>query len=252
MKRKILFGAFFLVFLVGGIVAVRYVVQEKKNAEIYEELQKEDKTEPALKADDTPMVETPKVEIPIDFAALQSTNPDIYAWIEIPGTEVNYPILQSADDQSYYLDHTVEKNAGLPGSIYTENLNRKDFQDPNTLIYGHDMRDGSMFGNLKKYVDSTYMEEHSTIYIYTPEHKFTYEVFGAVTYDDRHILNSFDFADQTQYQAYLDSIYSVRNMNTYLKEGVSVTPADRIITLSTCTGNESQRLLVEAVLRSEE
>ena len=178
-------------------------------------------------------------------------NPDIYAWIEIPGTEVNYPIVQSASDREYYLDHTIEGAEGLPGSIYTENLNTTTFQDKNTVVYGHNMRDKSMFGGLKYYADSTHMEEHKQIYIYTPEHIYTYEVFGAVTYDDRHLLLSYDFNNTEDYQAFLDSLAQMRNMNTYINKERPVTTEDRILTLSTCTGNEQQRFLVEAVLIDE-
>lgn len=191
------------------------------------------------------------VEIPIDFAALQQENPDIYAWIRIPDTEVDYPILQSSTDNSYYLNHTVDHQAGFPGSIYTENLNAKDFSDPNTVIYGHQMRNHTMFGGLDQYTDPSYMEEHSQIFIYTPDHIRTYQIFAAVTYDNRHILYSFDFTSKEQYQAYLDSLKAVRNMATCWDENVDVTVEDRIITLSTCNGNDAQRFLVEAVLVDE-
>lgn len=165
---------------------------------------------------------------------------------------MNYPIAQDAFDRAYYLNHTVERKEGLPGSIYTENWNATDFQDKNTLIYGHNMKNGSMFGGLKKYVDRAYLEEYSVIYIYTPEHKFTYEIFGAVTYDNRHIMHSFDFTDPAQYQEFLDSLYNVRNMSTFIRDDISVTTDDRIITLSTCTNNPDRRFLVEAVLTNEE
>ena len=191
------------------------------------------------------------MEIPVDFDRLQQENPDIYAWITIPDTEVDYPILQRYD-ASYYLNHTVDGQEGLPGSIYTEALNSKDFTDPNTVIYGHNMRDGSMFGGLKQYMDASYMKEHSQIIIYTPEHRLTYQVFAAVTYNDRHILQSFDFRDDQSYQSFLDSLRQVRNMSSYIDEETAVTTEDRILTLSTCNGNEQERFLVEAVLIDEE
>ena len=69
------------------------------------------------------------MEIPIDFAQLQAQNPDIYAWIQIDGTNINYPVAQSATDNEYYLNHTIEGQEGYPGSIYTENWNTKEFTD---------------------------------------------------------------------------------------------------------------------------
>lgn len=269
MKRlnKILFVIFLLIFLGAVGFGIWYYVSENQRESTYEELA--DKVtvtetvtpEPTSTPVQTPTAEavaepTPEptaepVQIPIDFAALQEENPDIYAWIRIPGTVVDYPIAQRPSDDAYYLNHTVEGAAGLPGSIYTESMNNKDFTDANTVIYGHNMINGSMFGNLSQYMDAGYMAEHETIYIYTPEHIYTYRVFGGITYDDRHIMYAFDFNDAEQYQAYLDSIYGVRNMSSYLNPEVTVTTEDRILTLSTCTGNSSERFLVEAVLVDE-
>ena len=192
-----------------------------------------------------------KPDIPIDFQALQRENPDVYAWIRIPDTTIDYPILQSSTDNDYYLFHTLEGKSGYPGSIYTENYNKKDFSDFNTVIYGHKMRNHTMFADLEYYEDLDYLKQHNMITIYTPDHIRTYQVFAAVTYDNRHIMYSFDFVNQEQRQAYLDSLKAVRNMATCWDESVSVTTEDKIITLSTCNGNENQRFLVEAVLIDE-
>ena len=101
-------------------------------------------------------------------------------------------------------------------------------------------------------MDESYMKAHSQILIYTPEHILTYQVFAAVTYDNRHILNSFDFKSEEGFQEYLDSLKEVRNMSSYIDSDVEVTTEDKIITLSTCNGNSDQRFLVEAVLVNEE
>ena len=188
----------------------------------------------------------------IDFDALQSVNPDIYAWIEIPSTKVDYPVVQSSTDDFYYLNHTVEGAVGYPGSIYTERKNHKDFSDFNTLIYGHDMLDGSMFHELHNYEEAGFMSGNPYIYIYTPGEKLTYRIFAASVYDDRHILLSYDFGKTEDRQAFLESLQTGDNRNTYDPE-VSVTPEDKIITLSTCIGDEGdRRYLVAAVLQNEE
>ena len=96
------------------------------------------------------------------------------------------------------------------------------------------------------------MAAHPEICIYTPEHIFTYEIFAAVTYDNRHILNSFDFSSTEGRQAYLDSIQNVRNFSTHFRDDVQVGTEDRILTLSTCNGNDDQRFLLEAVLKNEQ
>mgnify|MGYP002510649738 FL=1 len=251
---------FLIIFLAAAAFAVYYYVSQQKKEEVYDKLKENNKTEePEVKEEpkQEPVQAVPEepeaelVDIPIDFAGLQEMNPEIYAWIRIPGTEVDYPIVQRPEDDAYYLDHTIEGAEGLPGSIYTESLNKKDFTDKNTVIYGHNMKDNTMFGSLKDYKDSAYMDEHSEVYIYTPEHIFTYKIFGAVTYDSRHIMVAFDFAQDEQYQAYLDSLSQVRNMASYINTDIPVTTADRIITMSTCNGNNDQRFLVEAVLIDE-
>lgn len=249
-SRKIVIAVLILIIAGCAGYVFWYISSQKDRGEVYEELQN-------TVVADTPdiVVDEPesKVEIPIDFAALQEKNPDIYAWIQIEGTNINYPVAQSASDNQYYLDHTIEGQAGLPGSIYTENWNTKVFTDYNTVIYGHDMRDGSMFQNLHNYTDETYMDEHRTVVIYTPEKKFTYQIFASVVYDDRHILHSFNFAYPEERQAFLDSLAESRNMGNIIKDDVEVTPDSRLLTLSTCmTGQDNKRFIVEAVLISEE
>lgn len=255
-KKKIVFWISFLIFVLCFAFVVTWIILKEKNNNVYDKMQdmndSSDYEKPNILPEDDSVVATSEpVEIPIDFVSLQEENPEIYAWIRIPDTNVDYPILQRPHDDSYYLNHTADGSAGLPGSIYTESLNNTDFSDRNTVIYGHDMRDKSMFGGLSDYKSSEYMKEHPYIYIYTPGRIYTYEIFGAVTYDNRHILRNFDFSSDSGLQEFLDSIRSVRNMNTYINEDVEVTASDRIITLSTCNGNESQRFLVEAVLIDE-
>lgn len=249
-SRKVLIGILLCV-IIGSVSYIGYYYwTQSKNEKIYKEMQKEVVKPERVKEKDP---EVAQVEIPIDFAQLQAQNPDIYAWIQIEGTNINYPIVQSAVDNGYYLNHTVEGQEGYPGSIYTENWNTKTFTDFNTVIYGHDMKDGSMFQNLHNYADASYMQQHPQVVIYTPEKKFTYEIFAAVVYDDRHVLHSFDYAFADQRQAFLDSIYNARNLGNVIREDVSVNTENRIVTLSTCmTGQDDKRFLVEAVLSSEE
>ena len=190
------------------------------------------------------------VEIPIDFASLKERNNDIYAWITIPGTKVDYPILQKPENDSYYLDHTVDGLEGLPGAIYTESIHNQEFTESNTVIYGHNMKDDSMFGSLHDYEKVDFFRENRDVFIYTPEHIYTYEIFAAVTYSDAYIPFAYDFTTDEGYQEFLDSIYDSKNMTNQFAEDVEVTTDDCIITLSTCIGNKpNNRYLVLAVLK---
>ena len=102
----------------------------------------------------------------IDFAELSSINPDIYAWIRIPDTQIDYPVLQREEDDTYYLRHNSSGRYAFAGSIYTEEANSRDFKDPMTVLYGHNMRDGSMFQNLHFFEDKTFFAEHPEFFIY--------------------------------------------------------------------------------------
>ena len=191
--------------------------------------------------------------IPVKFEELQAVNPDVYAWIAVPGTVIDYPILQHASDNTYYLMHNIDGSYGYPGCIYTENMNSKDFTDNNTVIYGHNMKNGSMFAQLHKFEDPDFFKENREVLIYLPDEVLHYTIFAAHIYDDRHLLYSFDFTDPEVYQKYLDSIFSTRDMSANIDKDITVTTDDQIITLVTCIGSQpSNRLLVQAVLTDRE
>lgn len=182
----------------------------------------------------------------IDFAAAQAVNPDVYAWIWVPGTNIDYPILQSAtEDDAYYLNHTIEKKEGLPGTIYTEKYNSKEFTDPVTVVYGHNMKNGSMFADLHKYEDKAFFDSNPYIYIYLPDKAIKYRVFSATPFDDRYILGSYSFVSPTDFQEYLDELRSGISGN--VNADVNVSQGTGILTLSTCIADSAnERLLINA------
>ncbi len=195
----------------------------------------------------------PLPENPIDFASLQKINPEIYAWIRIPNTNIDYPIAQSATDDGFYLHHDIYGKYVFSGTIYTEMKNSKDFSDPNTVIYGHNMTKGYMFQNLYKFQEENFFNTNTEFYIYTPERILTYTVFSAYQYDDRHILNSFDFSDEEVFADYLESAKNPTFMLKNVREDIEVTTKDKIITLSTCLGDGKEyRYLVQGVLTNDQ
>lgn len=190
---------------------------------------------------------------PVDFDGMWKVNQDVYAWITVPGTVIDYPILQHATDNTYYLNYNIDGSYGYPGCIYTENMNSKEFTDNNTVIYGHNMKNGTMFAGLHKFEDANFFNEHDQVIIYTPEKELDYTIFAAYIYDDRHLLYSFNFADEQVYANYLTDIQNMRSMNANIREDITVTAEDKIITLVTCMANQpSKRLLVQAVLNQGE
>ena len=204
-------------------------------------------------SEDVVLEETELAELPIDFASLWEINPEIYAWIEIPGTNVNYPIAQhEEEDQSYYLTRDIYGKDSSAGTIYTEYYNNKHFQDPHTIIYGHNMRNGSMFHNLRYFSEREYFEEHEDLYIYMPDKILKYQIITCYEFDDRHLLAAYDCMDEEAFADYLEEIMNPRSMYTMVREGCELTTEDKLVTLSTCVANKpNNRRLLQAVLLEE-
>lgn len=139
----------------------------------YEELKEYTEEEPNGQQDDP--TEGEAEEKTIDFAELRKINEDIVAWIQISGIGVDYPVVQGEDNE-YYLHHTFRKEANKAGSIFLDYRNRADFTEQRVIIYGHNMKDGSMFSNLKKYQDNAFRKESGTAYLYLPEKTLQLEI----------------------------------------------------------------------------
>lgn len=200
-----------------------------------------------------PVSERELPENPINFAELKEINADVCAWIKVPDTRIDYPILQASNgDDSYYLSHNMYKKYEKVGSIYIESLNANTFTDPNTLIYGHNTVNGTMFRDLHNFRDKKYFDERDTIYIYTPRHILTYTIFACHRYDNRHIMKSFDFKDKNVFAEYLKSCINPKSVIANTRP-VEISVEDRIITLSTCIDSaHNYRLLLQGVLISDE
>lgn len=268
-KRSVIYLIITIVCLVILVLAIAYILKYYENANekeaMYESLQASmaglplPSPAPSAAPTEAPVATaTPKPEIPedaallraVDFAALQEdTCADIYAWISIPDTRIDYPVLQHPSDDTYYLNYNLDGSKGYPGCIYTEIENSRDFSDFNTVIYGHNMKNGSMFHDLHSYEDESFLSDHPYVYIYTPDRVMRYRIFAAYPYDDRHLLYSFDYATPEGRAGYLSEIFSIRSMSAVLDDQVAVTSDDRLITLSTCVGSQNEkRYLVQAVL----
>ena len=193
---------------------------------------------------------------PVDFDSLQDQNEEIYAWIKIEDTDVDYPIVQSANDDDFYLRHSAYDKSWLAsGAIYTQGMNSKDFSDPITVIYGHNGYRETMFTTLHRFEDPDFFNSHEYFYIYLPGRKLTYQVVSAFKYDDRHIMNSFNFAVPEDLASFQDTILNpnsaLKNVRTELD--TQINENSKIVVLSTCiTNQKSNRYLVCGVLVKDE
>ena len=202
---------------------------------------------------DTSSVSQSDFKSPINFDVLWNVNKDVYAWIEIANTKINYPIVECGSD-SYYLNHAIDGSNDKNGTLFTEIFyNHSDFNDPVTVIYGHDMKSGAMFGTLQKYSDNEYFAKHNSINVYLPDRTLTYNVFAALPYNNKHILYSWNFNKEDNYNNFLRNIKSTKSLLANFDNSIEVTSSDKIIILSTCLkSNNTQRFLVMAVLAGEQ
>ncbi|MCR8659936.1 class B sortase [Paenibacillus endoradicis] len=164
------------------------------------------------------------------FDQLLEINPDIVGWISIDNTGIDYPVVQSSDND-YYLNHNVEKQSSARGSIFMDYRNKNMNDDIHTVIYGHHMKDGSMFGELSKYKDAAYYNEHDTITFEGLEGSTKWQIFSVYIYSPEDQFFEYEFADEQQYNTYLDAIIKKSQYDT----GVRVTSDDQLLTLVTCT-----------------
>ena len=200
-----------------------------------------------------PTVEAQEVapQNPIDFAALKAENPDLYAWIYVPNTNVNLPVAQRAGDDFFYLDHDYRGNYAVEGAVFSQMANAKDFTDPVTVLYGHNTVNDGMFATLHSFEDPAFFAANEAFYVYIPGHILTYRVVSAYEYDDRHILNSFDFADSVVRENYFASVLAPDDLQANVREGIALNAESKLVQLSTCRSaftSDPVRYLVTGVL----
>lgn len=196
----------------------------------------------------------PIPDLEVDLKNLQETvNADIYAWIYVPGTKVNYPVLQHPTDDSYYLNYNLDGSKGYPGCIYSEKTyNNKEFTDHNVVLYGHNMKNGTMFGSLHRYEDEEFFDENRYIYVYTQEKLLVYKIFAAYVHSNEHLLYNHNFELPEMAALYFETIRTERNMNRIYDDNIELSGEEYFITLSTCINNKPEnRFLVQGVLINE-
>ena len=186
----------------------------------------------------------------VDFEKLLEMNSDVVGWIRFDEpSEINYPVVQGRDNEEY-LKRTFEANTNKLGTLFVDVNNPVVFSGRNTFIYGHNMKNGSMFAQLLKYKDDSFYKEHPYFYIYTPDGKVrTYEIFSAGVVKDTSDSYIMDYADDAAFQTYIDYI---KQQSAY-PTSAEVTTASKIVSLSTCTNvRDDERFLVHGVMIKEE
>lgn len=275
--RRVLIAALALVFAVSAIGLIRRGMDYRKGEETYSEAKDlaglpdlsglpaptlmpepaPGPSEPAQQETDAPEDDQPPAEQPVyvdpyadalrnmDFTALRAVNGDVLGWILIPGTAVSYPLLQGEDNE-YYLNRTWKGWRSAVGSIFLEWRNSGDLSDFNTVVYGHRMRNGSMFASLKYYDAQSYWAAHPCVYITDDGGSHKYDVFAAYEVSTEGLTYRIGFSGDEDKQEFIDYCLEQSVIDT----GIVPTVYDKVLTLSTCTGDGyATRWVVQAVLK---
>lgn len=193
----------------------------------------------------------PTMRIHIDFDELAEMNEEIYAWLEVPGTNIRYAVVQSASDDLFYNTHSIDKAYFSGGSIYSQQYNTKSFQDPITVLYGHNRQSGDMFAQVNDFANTAVFDANRYIYIYTPEKVYQYEIFAAYPHSSEHLLLCHDFTVESEFNDYFASL-DLSSIDSHYRTDLFPTFGDKVITLSTCyRQNRMQRYLLQGVLVQE-
>ena len=186
----------------------------------------------------------PVMRNPVDFEQLKEVNEDIIGWIRVNALGISYPIVQG-EDNDYYLHRTFEGVENFAGCIFMEYQNNPDMTDKNTIIYGHNMKNGSMFGKLKNFRETETYESNPYFWVYTPDKVYRYDIFSCAEVDVFGDTYQIRFSDDEAFMKFVDNAQA-----RSVADGswVEVTEEDTVMTLSTCTGNDATRFVVQGKL----
>lgn len=166
----------------------------------------------------------------VDFPALVQINPNVVAWISSEASIIDYPVVQG-DDNVYYLTHLFNGAENKLGCLFIDYRNSGDFSDKNTIIYGHNMKDGSMFSSLIGYLDQSYYDSHPVMQIYTPQGSYNLELFAGIVGDGDYEFVQLSFGEDSEFLSYIAGLKA----NSTFQSNVEVLSKDQIVTLSTCS-----------------
>ena len=232
----IIYMILIFVLIYSGIKIFKWYKDKTNNNKIAEQIKStvivEDKNE-----------DENKEEYTVDFNKLKEQNNETVAWIKVNNTNVEYPVVR-ATNNSFYLNHSFDKSKNSAGWIFADYKNKFDNTDKNIVIYGHNMRDGSMFGSLKNILNEEWYNntENMNITFLTENGNYIYKVFSIYKIESEDYYIKTDFSTDNEYQKFLNIIKerSIKNFD------VKLNVDDKILTLSTCANNNKYRVVLHA------
>lgn len=249
---KLLPLVYLAVFIYSAYVLVQYLYTYyeaskslKETQEIYEAALKNNRETPTFE-DSVPLDTAQNDSIRPQFTELHAVNERIVGWVSVEGTKLNNPILQ-AEDNDFYLNRNFKDNYSRAGSVFMDYRNDVIDMSRNTVIYGHAMKNDTMFGSVKKYAEQGYADEHAIIHFDTLYDSYDIEVFAAYeTTIDFYYIET-DFTSDEDYMQYIAEV----RKRSVIEMPVEINPGDQILTLSTCNNSvdsKDKRYVVQGKL----
>ena len=186
-----------------------------------------------------PPLDAPKRKT-IDWDGLKDRNEDIIGWIDIPAVEISYPLVQGEDNE-FYLHRGIDKEYLFAGCVFLDAACDRELQNYNSIIYGHNMRNGSMFARLKEFLSAETVQKCPYFWIYTPDGDFLFRVVSAHTAAPGSDTFTVRFKDYKSYAAWIEKMVRLSVPDC----GALASAGDRLVTLSTCTNDSSARMVVQ-------
>lgn len=222
-----------LVALVAAVLLVKRLLEYKKGQDTYKDIASQFTAPVSAEAD------VGSALLQVDLEGMRQQNPDVIGWIQIDSLDLSYPVLKGPDN-AYYLHRLPDGSYNASGSLFMD-ANNTGFEDLHSIVYGHNMRDGSMFAGLLKYLDPDfYTENGGEIIVYTLDGIWRYEMFCASQVPPDSTLYTIGFGPGQAYDEFVQNTIGLR----YYNMGVEPTGEDHILTLSTCTGDGENRVVV--------
>lgn len=188
--------------------------------------------------------ENNKEEYTVDFSKLKKQNNEAIAWLKVNNTNIEYPVVKGTNN-SFYLNHSFDKSNNSAGWIFADYRNKFDNTDKNIVIYGHNMRDGSMFGSMLNILNAKWYEneENTNIILYTENEKCIYKVFSVYKIKNEDYYIKTEFKNDNEFEGFIKNLKkrSIKDFN------VDVSKDDNILTLSTCANNNKYRVVLHAI-----
>ena len=232
------------VFIFSAYNIYKYLSEENANKKLNNELMEKPIIETANDNNDNTQENEDILPISVDFSVLKQENEDIVGWLYLEDSPINYPVVQSYDND-YYLRRLVNGEYNIAGSLFMDYRNDSNLEDNNTIIYGHNMKNNTMFGSLQEYKNQNYYDNHKVMYYFTPEKNYIIELFTGYTISVESDIYDLSIIDSSK----LEELISKSDFESNTK----VTEEDKIITLSTCAYEyDGARYVVMGVLKEIE